>query len=62
MSHDAAARARDQVREEIQALAPYAVHPAAGLIKLDAMENPYGWPTELTQPWLEAIARAELNR
>lgn len=62
MSCDAAARVRDHVREEIQALAPYAVHPAAGLVKLDAMENPYGWPDELTQPWLEAIAGAALNR
>ena len=62
MNRDAAARVRDHVREEIQALAPYAVHPAAGLIKLDAMENPYGWPDELAQPWMEAIAGAPLNR
>lgn len=62
MNRDAAARARDHVREEIQALAPYPVHAADGLIKLDAMENPYGWPDELTQPWLQAIAGAALNR
>jgi histidinol-phosphate aminotransferase len=55
-------RMRDWVREDIQALSPYRVHPADGLIKLDAMENPYDWPADLMQPWLSAIAQAALNR
>ena len=64
MNQDNAALSRVQccVREDIQALAAYAVPPAAGLIKLDAMENPYDWPPELVQPWLAAVAGAALNR
>lgn len=64
MTIDTAAggRVRDWVREDIQALSAYRVHPADGLIKLDAMENPYDWPADLMQPWLSAIAHASLNR
>jgi len=50
MSRDAAARARDHVREEIQALAPYTVHAADGLIKLDAMEIPTAGRTNSRSP------------
>jgi histidinol-phosphate aminotransferase len=64
MNRDDAAlnRVQNWVREDIQSLAAYAVPPAAGLIKLDAMENPHDWPPELLQPWLAAIAGAALNR
>jgi len=50
------------IRPEIQALSAYHVPPARGLIKLDAMENPYGWPPALVQAWLEALRSVELNR
>jgi histidinol-phosphate aminotransferase len=50
------------IRPEIRALKAYHVPPAQGLIKLDAMENPYHWPAELTQAWLEAMRGVELNR
>ncbi len=50
------------VRPEIQALRAYQVPDAAGLIKLDAMENPYGWPEGLKSEWLEVLRGAELNR
>lgn len=50
------------VRPELRQALAYAVPEAGGLIKLDAMENPYPWPAELKQPWLEALARVELNR
>jgi histidinol-phosphate aminotransferase len=32
------------------------------MIKLDAMENPYHWPAELTARWQQRLAGAELNR
>jgi histidinol-phosphate aminotransferase len=32
------------------------------LIKLDAMENPYRWPADLTRAWSEQLAGVELNR
>lgn len=50
------------IRPELQALKPYHVPDATGLIKLDAMENPYGWPDALRDDWLEALREAELNR
>lgn len=50
------------VRPEIRALSAYHVPNASGLIKLDAMENPYSWPTEMVEQWLETIRQAELNR
>ncbi|MBK1716057.1 histidinol-phosphate transaminase [Thiocystis violacea] len=50
------------VRPEIRALNAYHVPPAAGLIKLDAMENPYGWPDALKAEWLETLRAVELNR
>ena len=50
------------VRPEIRALAAYHVQEASGLIKLDAMENPYGWPEALQQAWLERLRQVEVNR
>lgn len=50
------------IRPEIQALAAYHVPDSADTIKLDAMENPYQWPDDLTNEWLEVIRNVELNR
>ena len=50
------------LRPEIRALSAYHVPPAAGLIKLDAMENPYAWPGELEAEWLACLRGVELNR
>ena len=55
-------RVADLVRPEIRALSAYHVPDAAGLIKLDAMENPYPWPDALKAEWLETLRDAELNR
>ncbi|MFA5985261.1 MAG: histidinol-phosphate transaminase [Methylococcaceae bacterium] len=49
-------------RPEVLALSVYKVADATGLIKLDAMENPYGWPEELKIQWLEKLKQCELNR
>jgi len=57
-----ASRPEEWIRPEIQALSAYHVAPAQGLIKLDAMENPYGWPPELVSAWLEDLRRVALNR
>ena len=46
----------------IREMRAYHVPEAKGLIKLDAMENPYAWPAELQQTWLDALKHAELNR
>lgn len=56
------ARVRDLIRPEIQALSAYHVPDASGMIKLDAMENPYHWPESLLNKWQEVLHNAELNR
>ncbi len=43
-------------------MSAYHVADASDLIKLDAMENPYQWPPELTQRWLEKISYCPINR
>ncbi len=50
------------VRPEIRALTAYQVADPGGRIKLDAMENPYPWPTELLEAWLEALRQVSVNR
>ncbi len=50
------------IRPEIRALSAYPVPDPGTCIKLDAMENPYHWPDELKQQWLESLRAAELNR
>lgn len=50
------------VRPDIRELNAYAVQPARGMIKLDAMENPYTWPDELRDAWVELLRRTDVNR
>jgi histidinol-phosphate aminotransferase len=50
------------VRAEIRELSAYHVQPSAGLIKLDAMENPYTWPEELRDGWLDLLRHTDVNR
>ena len=54
--------ARDLVREEILALTAYHTPPARGMVKLDAMENPYRLPPELAREMGEALAAIAINR
>ena len=53
---------KDLVREEVLALAAYHVGEAAGMVKLDAMENPYALPQELRREIAELAAGAAINR
>ena len=50
------------VRPEIKAISAYHVPDAAGLIKLDAMENPYTWPDQLREEWLDVLRQVDVNR
>ena len=50
------------VRPEVRAMQAYPVHDASGLIKLDAMENPYTFPRWLLEKWLSALRQVSLNR
>lgn len=50
------------VRPEIKAISAYHVPDATGLIKLDAMENPYVWPDEIREGWLDLLREVDVNR
>jgi len=50
------------VRPEIKAISAYHVPEASGLIKLDAMENPYTWPQDLRDEWLSLMSEVDVNR
>jgi histidinol-phosphate aminotransferase len=50
------------VRPEILALKAYHVAEAEGLVKLDAMENPYPLPPAMRRELAEVLAGVELNR
>jgi histidinol-phosphate aminotransferase len=52
----------DLVREEILALKAYHVAPATGMIKLDAMENPYRLPEALRDEVGHTVAGLAINR
>ena len=54
--------ALNRLRPELTRLQAYAVADASGCIKLDAMENPYGWPPALREQWLARLNRASINR
>ncbi len=53
---------QDLVRPEILELKAYHVAEAEGMVKLDAMENPYPRPAEAKKRLGELLARVELNR
>ncbi|MFZ4703187.1 MAG: hypothetical protein ACOYMG_24350 [Candidatus Methylumidiphilus sp.] len=50
------------LRPEVLALSAYPVQDATGLIKLDAMENPYHWPETMIDDWLGTLRTAQINR
>ena len=50
------------VRPEVRELKAYHVPDASGMVKLDAMENPYEWPDYLRGDWLEQMNGIALNR
>lgn len=52
----------DIIRDEIMALSAYHVPDSAGLVKLDAMENPYALPAEVQAEIAKLVATAALNR
>jgi histidinol-phosphate aminotransferase len=57
-----ASRIESLVRPEIRAMSAYHVADASGMLKLDAMENPFSWSDQLRQSWLEYLQDAALNR
>jgi histidinol-phosphate aminotransferase len=57
-----AARLQRTVRQDVQSMHAYAIQPSAGLVKLDAMENPFRLPPELQRALGERLAGVAINR
>jgi histidinol-phosphate aminotransferase len=52
----------DVLRDDVRAMQAYHVPDATGLIKLDAMENPFSLPPNLAQELGERLSKVALNR
>jgi histidinol-phosphate aminotransferase len=50
------------LRKDVQGMHAYAVQPSAGMLKLDAMENPFRLPEPLKQALGERLAEVAINR
>lgn len=50
------------VNPTVAALKAYSVPDSSGLLKLDAMENPFVWPDAMQREWADLIAGAHVNR
>jgi histidinol-phosphate aminotransferase len=55
-------RIRRTIRQDVASMHGYAIQPSAGLIKLDAMENPFRLPPELQQELGARLAQVAINR
>ncbi|MCU0928034.1 MAG: histidinol-phosphate transaminase [Burkholderiaceae bacterium] len=62
MTPTLAERIARTIRQDVQSMHAYAVQPSAGLVKLDAMENPFRLPGELQRELGERLARVAINR
>jgi len=62
MSSTLQERLRRVIRQDVQSMHAYAIQPSAGLVKLDAMENPFRLPPELQRELGERLARVAINR
>ncbi len=56
------ARFKQTIRQDVQSMHAYAIQPSAGLVKLDAMENPFSLPPELQRELGERLGRVAINR
>ena len=50
------------IRQDVQSTHGYAIQPSAGLVKLDAMENPFQLPEALQRALGERLGRVAINR
>ena len=55
-------RLQHLIRQDVQGLHAYAIQPSAGMVKLDAMENPFSMPADLQEQLGRRLARLSLNR
>jgi len=57
-----AQRMQATIRQDVQSMHAYAIQPSAGLVKLDAMENPFRLPEALQRELGERLGRVAINR
>ena len=57
-----AERLQHVIRQDVQSMHGYAIQPSTGLVKLDAMENPFRLPPELQRELGERLAQVAINR
>lgn len=62
MTTPLADRLRATIRQDVASMHGYAIQPSAGLVKLDAMENPFRLPPELQRELGERLGRVAVNR
>lgn len=55
-------RLKKVVRQDVQSMHGYAIQQSAGLVKLDAMENPFRLPEALQRELGERLGRVAINR
>jgi histidinol-phosphate aminotransferase len=55
-------RLKTTIRQDIQSMHAYAIQDSTGLIKLDAMENPFRLPEALQRELGERLGRVAINR
>jgi len=52
----------NMIRKDIRALSSYRVPDSRGMIKLDAMENPFVLPHSLRKEWQAMLSQVDINR
>ena len=57
-----AQRIQHTIRQDVASMHAYAIQDSRGLIKLDAMENPFALPQELQRELGERLGRVAINR
>jgi histidinol-phosphate aminotransferase len=62
MAHDLATLKQRFIRQDVQSMHGYAIQPSAGMVKLDAMENPFRLPPALREQLGARLAEVAINR
>jgi len=55
-------RLQHTIRQDVKSMHAYAIQPSTGMVKLDAMENPFRLPSELQRELGERLGRVAINR
>jgi len=62
MSPDVSPLLMQRIRQDVQSMHAYAIQESAGMVKLDAMENPHRLPVDLQKALGERLGALALNR